>query len=67
MIIGKHDFYTVHQVAKLLQVTPKTVWYRARHGHTPPLQGIGRRKGYPGWMLLEMIGGDDAKETSQTA
>lgn len=64
MMIEQHRFYIVREVAEIQRVSPKTVWYRVRQGHLPPLDtagGYGRKTGYPGWKLLELLEGKRPK------
>ena len=53
-MIEIHKFYSVSEVAEHMRVTPKTVYLRVRQGTMPPLNGIGRKKGYVGEQLLDL-------------
>ena len=54
-MIELHKFYNVHEIAGTLDVHPKTIYHRCREGKLPPLAGIGRRRGYIGEVLLDLL------------
>ena len=54
-MIELHKLYNVHEIAGTLDVHPKTIYQRCREGKLPPLAGIGRRRGYIGEVLLDLL------------